>query len=143
ARALRTMLTSSGPANISGNNVSTSTFIEPHTRQSSPWFPLASIGIAAPILLLDNLQRAAQSLLRAASGEQRSNRVDRHALLSNNAPDIFSVEAQFINGQPVALHRIDLHVIRMAHQPFHHIFQESLHALPFRQQARKHSSSTS
>src|SRR5947209_20548629 len=88
------MLTSSGPANISGNRVCTSIFKLPWQRGEG----------SARRLYLNNLQAAAQTFSGAAGREQRANRVDRHALPADDPPHIRGIKAQFVNRQSIAIH---------------------------------------
>src|SRR5438105_5310432 len=113
------MLTSSGPANISGNKVSTSIFML-HSRRR---------GHSARRPVFDNFQHAAQTLFGAARREQRADRIDRHSLPPNHPPHVARSKAQFIYGHAVALHWSDRYLVAMFHQSFDQIFQESLHAL--------------
>ena len=55
-----------------------------------------------------NLHRATQTFLRASGQKQRANRVDRHALPSDDFANIRRIQPQFINRHARALHRRDL-----------------------------------
>src|SRR5580765_6760759 len=111
------MLTSSGPANISGNKVSTSIFmLDRRSSESSARRPV-----------LDNLQGAAHAFAGAAGSQERANRIDGHPLPADHPSHVTRAEAQFINGQAVALHWSDRHLVRMFHESLDHEFQESLH----------------
>src|ERR1041385_499499 len=115
-RALCTMLTSSGPANKAGNNVSTSIFMPMRARADST-------GLA----VLDDLHRAAQPLLGAAGQQQRSNRVDGHSLPPDDLSHVGWIHAQFVDRHAVALHRRDAHLVGMLHESFNDKFEKGLH----------------
>src|SRR2546423_7056394 len=111
------ILTSSGPANISGNKVSTSIFML--------HFQGGKRSARRPVL--NNFQGASQTLARAAGREQGANRVDRHALPANHPPHILRIEAQLVNRQPIALDWSYRYLARMFDESLNDIFQERLH----------------
>src|SRR6266853_4314073 len=98
ARARLMMLSSSGPANIAGNSVSTAILIRPHPRphprsqesqdedenkeDNDP--VLLSFHRLTASLLFHNLQSATQALFGATCQQKRSDGIDRRALAANN-----------------------------------------------------------
>src|SRR6266436_8432366 len=120
ARARLMMLSSSGPANIPGNSVSTAIFIcLPPTKSISA----STVGGR----FLNDFERATQALLGATREQQRPNRVNRHSLTANDFPDVLGVQPQFIDCRPLAFDRGHGHVIGMLHQPFDDVFEKGLH----------------
>src|SRR5438045_1417578 len=97
------MLSSSGPANIAGNKVSTSIFMAARICQAlicqGPG-PASFLGS-----FLDDFQRATLPFSGRAHLEQRTYRVDRCALFADNLADVRRMDAQFINGHAFALDR--------------------------------------
>src|SRR6266705_1940529 len=149
-RARLMMLSSSGPANIAGNNVSTSIFIwlrlsnraveqwsggvaensiVPQSAQSlrHSITPVFQCACSTGRILFDYFQRAAQALPGAARQQQRSNRVDGHALPANHLPDVLRVQAQLIDSSSLSLDGRDRHFCRKVHQPFDDEFEKALH----------------
>src|SRR5215510_13046099 len=91
------MLSSSGPANIPGNSVSTAIFICLPPTKSNP----ASTGGR----FLNDFERATQALLGAAREQQRPNRVNRHPLTADDFADVLRMQPQFIDRGPLAFDR--------------------------------------
>src|SRR5690242_4918039 len=98
------MLSSSGPANIAGNSVSTSIFMASPGRQQVPLTQSPAKRRSPPYrhrsglanrILFHNLKSAAQALLGAAGQEQRSDRIDGHSLASDYFSNVLGVQAQF------------------------------------------------
>src|ERR1700744_2669232 len=83
-RARMMMLSSSGPANIAGNKVSTSIFISRRrcSRHKS--------------LVFDDLDRATHALLGAAGLQERTDGIDRRALAADDLAHVRRIQAQFI-----------------------------------------------
>src|ERR1051326_7289001 len=117
SRARLTMLSSSGPANIPGNSVSTAIFTPP--ANSNPASTSGSF--------FNDLQRATQALFRAARQQQRTNRVNRHSLSANNFPNVLRMQPQFINCRSLALDRRHRHLVGVLHQTFDDVFEKGLH----------------
>src|SRR5262245_51597980 len=113
------MLSSSGPANIPGNSVSTAIFICLPPTKSNP----ASTGGR----FLNDFEPSTQPLLGATREQQRSNRVYRHPLSANDFADILRMQPQFINGRPFPLDRRHGDVLGMLNQPFDDVFEKGLH----------------
>src|SRR5215510_457062 len=126
------MLSSSGPANIAGNKVSTSIFTSPCS--SSPSFSFSSSHKIFEdenenededdsSLLFHDFQRATDALFCAASQQQGSDRVDRHSLAPDHFADVRWVQTQFVDCRPFPFHRRNRHGIGMLHQPFNDVFE--------------------
>src|SRR5438477_10142171 len=112
-----TMLTSKGPANISGKSVSTSTFML-HLWHDS---------LLPGRLLFDDFDGATLAFARAPGEEQGTNRVNRHALTTDDAAHIAGIHTQFVNGHTGAINRRDGDLVGIFDQTFHHVFQKGLH----------------
>src|SRR6267154_6246485 len=113
------MLSSSGPANIPGNSVSTAIFICLPPTKSNP----ASMGGR----FFNDFECATQTLLCTTREQQRPNRVNRHPLPANDLAHILRMQPQFINRRPLPLDRRHDHVIEMLYQPFDDVFEKGLH----------------
>src|SRR5262245_37673464 len=100
------MLTSNGPANNAGNNVSTSIFMPGPLTGSS--------GLA----VLDDFHGAAQAFLGAAGQEQGADGIDGHSLPSNDLAHISRIHAQFVNRRAIPIHRRDADLVGMLHESF-------------------------
>jgi hypothetical protein len=77
--------------------------------------------------LFHNLQRAAQTLLRAAGQQQRPDRVDGHALPPDDLAHVLRMQAQLVNSCAFPFDRRDRHGIGILHQPFDDVFEKGLH----------------
>src|SRR2546428_116445 len=94
-RARLMMLSSSGPANIPGNNVRTSICMAvPAVRNTPSW----SAKPSAFRPLFHNFDRTAQSLFCAAYLQQRPYGLTRRTLLADDLPHVHRMQAQFIDG---------------------------------------------
>ena len=78
-------------------------------------------------VFFDYFQGAAQALFGAARQQQRSNRVDRHALAANDFADILRMQPQLINRRPFPLHRRHRDSVRVLDQAFDDVFEKRLH----------------
>src|SRR5882762_1685886 len=131
------MLSSSGPTNIAGNNVSTSIFIDSAPNAASPGLdsfsrilarlPRLFSGFLARVIFHD-LQRATEPLFGAARQQQGANRVDRHALPPDHFAHILRVQAQLINSSSFPLDRRYGDGVRILHQTFDDVFEKRLHS---------------
>src|SRR5215471_15507164 len=106
------MLSSSGPENIPGNKVMTSTFIADadavrpaSQRAEGSW----------SLLLVHQLEGAAQALFGAAGLQQSADGIDGLALAPDDASGIGRVEAQLVNRLAAALHRGHRNGVRVLH----------------------------
>ena len=77
--------------------------------------------------VFNNLYRTAQTFLRTTNQKQRANRINRHALPSDDLTNICRIQAQLVNCGSRALHRRDHHGLRMLHESFDNVFEELLH----------------
>src|ERR1044071_3202923 len=122
------MLSSSGPANMAGNNVSTSIFIllPAAILEHWAWAAPVLVSLACRVFFYD-FQGAAQTAVGAARQQQRPNGVNGHALAANYLADILRMEAQFINRRAFALDGCDSYSVRMLHKSFDDVFEKGLH----------------
>src|SRR5215204_6561328 len=114
------MLAFIGPVNISGNKVSTSTFIVSLPETAGMKLLRLTLGgrRSHAVVVFDNLQATAQASPPTASNQQRSNGVNGDAFSADDPADIGGVQAQFINRRTIAFHRRDGHSVWLAHQSF-------------------------
>src|SRR5437899_6087072 len=127
-RARLMMLSSSGPANIAGNKVSTSIFTSSSSSSSSSSnFDYEDEDEDDLASVLDNLQRAAQPLLGAAGQQERPDGVDRLPLPPDDPAHVLRIETQLVHRRALARHRRDRDRLGPRHKPFDNVFEKGLH----------------
>lgn len=84
----------------------------------------AGAGVA---FLIDDFEGAAQAALGAADEEEGANGVDGSALATDDFTHVCRVNAEFVNGEAVAIRRGDRHGVRAIDEPFDHVIQKGFH----------------
>ena len=113
------MLSSSGPANMAGNKVSTSIFMS-GTRSRRRTAHCA--GLSSTISIV---QRTPLRALPACNSERMALIVMPCRPMTR--PDVARREANLVNGLPAAFHRGNRHRIGVFDKALDHIFHKGLH----------------